>query len=941
MTKRLLLFFLLLFLGSSMPAQTFKWAQGWGMEPYTDDLCMTTDQDGNVYVGGYFHDSIPYSAANGGGMLTADDGLDKEGYILKYDSLGNLVWHLTLGGDGHDEIVHLAVDQDQNVWVTGQFSGPFDIDPGLDTVMAGENILGPRPYLIKLDPNGNLLWHHRFTFFPYDQQMVEVDAAGNVYLAGKSYVEFDADPGSNQHLLPDPGINYESVFLIKLDPQGDFQWALSTVAKKVNQGFITVQDDGHTVIYGSIEDTEIWMGSANGTSAHKTSVGTRWNRRSFIQKVTPDGALQWGHLWNSKESNQLTAVSIDTLGNIYCHGGYLQRFDMDPGPGSDSTEIGYLFGSGAGTSYMIKLNPTGNYVWGRSIQGVSSLTPRDVEVTEQGGILFIGTTIDSVDLDPGPLLNWHEPDQGTILNVVALSPQGDLMNVWTTANNPSYEIPYFAAEYLPGKGLFILGEASPDIDLDPGPGVGQVSLPNYTGSSYNFLCLWDLELNGFRLVMDSFAHPTCLDSGFATWHAVNGTPPISYSWDWQPLGTDSSVQFSDQGTHFLHAVDSNGWSTTRRFHAEGPLDPFGIDLRANLVPVDLRPGTPALIHLDVSNQGCLPVSGEIFLHLDTALTFLSSSPSPDRTSNDTLFWDLQQWNYDSGAVQLPVWVVPDTFAQLGQEVCLDLGVTIVQGDLNQGNNLIHHCQELINSYDPNDIHVYPGGACEEGFVLSDQTLTYTIRFQNTGNAPALNIEIWDSLPLQLDISTLNVLSHSHPNLTVELLPGNVVGFLHPGIMLPDSFTDEPGSHGFIIFQIDQLPYNELPGTMENRAAIFFDFNDPVITNTVLNTAVDSIPACESGGTGDPTDPPDITSYSNEFQVYPNPNSGEFTLNWTGDQPIESLEVEVYSSLGQLVFRQSWVNFQTEVLHLEQPNGLYYLFTNRTAKKEARKILIRK
>ncbi|MBK9506828.1 MAG: T9SS type A sorting domain-containing protein [Bacteroidetes bacterium] len=70
---------------------------------------------------------------------------------------------------------------------------------------------------------------------------------------------------------------------------------------------------------------------------------------------------------------------------------------------------------------------------------------------------------------------------------------------------------------------------------------------------------------------------------------------------------------------------------------------------------------------------------------------------------------------------------------------------------------------------------------------------------------------------------------------------SVAHFIFPDIYLADSTTDEPASHGFVVYTIKPKPGLDYNTLITNNAGIYFDFNEPVITNTVSNTVVDSIP----------------------------------------------------------------------------------------------------
>jgi uncharacterized repeat protein (TIGR01451 family) len=118
-------------------------------------------------------------------------------------------------------------------------------------------------------------------------------------------------------------------------------------------------------------------------------------------------------------------------------------------------------------------------------------------------------------------------------------------------------------------------------------------------------------------------------------------------------------------------------------------------------------------------------------------------------------------------------------------------------------------------------------------IDDNDELTYLIRFQNTGNDTAYNVKIKDMIPAELNAATILPGAASH-NYNWLVLNGElIIDFLM--INLPDSFTNEPNSHGFVKFKIKQNSGN-MPGTViTNQAGIYFDFNPPVITNQTFNT----------------------------------------------------------------------------------------------------------
>ncbi len=229
------------------------------------------------------------------------------------------------------------------------------------------------------------------------------------------------------------------------------------------------------------------------------------------------------------------------------------------------------------------------------------------------------------------------------------------------------------------------------------------------------------------------------------------------------------------------------------------------------------------------------------------------------------------------------------------------------------------CLPIRDSYDPNDKQVDPKGIGTAGNVEPGTRLRYRLRFMNKGNDTAFAVRITDTLSLQLDLATLRFGAASHPyraSLSGEGRP--VLTFTFPGIQLPDSTRSGQASQGFIDFSI--LPLAEAPlGTrIENNADIYFDFNDPVRTNTVVNTLYrpvvdtsrsDSVQVITSARKVLPS----------TFSARPNPSSGQLELTAQA-----AGKLEVRSAQGALL-RSAYLPKGTSYLDLSAlPRGLYLL-----------------
>lgn len=235
-------------------------------------------------------------------------------------------------------------------------------------------------------------------------------------------------------------------------------------------------------------------------------------------------------------------------------------------------------------------------------------------------------------------------------------------------------------------------------------------------------------------------------------------------------------------------------------------------------------------------------------------------------------------------------------------------------DCYTGNNTHSLLQILGNSYDPNDKLVDHTQGIDP---YTQQTLTYTVRFQNTGTAPAQNIYIIDTLSSNLDLTTLEIVETSHPMQVVDMGNG-VKRFEFNQIWLADSTTNEPESHGHIVYRIRENAENGIGSEIRNTAYIYFDWNDPIVTNTTYN--VNSALGIEEA-----TD--------NDLSVYPNPTKDLITVH--SEQAITG--VQLITIAGQQVLSTSPIGNECTLSLMELPKGTYLLVV--TTEKETSKRLI--
>lgn len=224
------------------------------------------------------------------------------------------------------------------------------------------------------------------------------------------------------------------------------------------------------------------------------------------------------------------------------------------------------------------------------------------------------------------------------------------------------------------------------------------------------------------------------------------------------------------------------------------------------------------------------------------------------------------------------------------------------------------CTPNQGSYDPNDKQAFPVGFGAEHYIKRDVDLEYMIRFQNTGTDTAFTVVIRDTLSPFLDPGTLVPGPSSH-SYTFDYRSENVIKFTFDNILLPDSNTNLAGSQGFVTFRISQRDVLPLHSEIFNQAAIYFDFNEPVLTNTTFHRiGEDFVP---SVSTWNPRVP------NAKLRIIPNPMSEQAFIEFesTVDAP---WDISILSPDGRFMKSGSSAGPRWMLQRGELPTGLYFV-----------------
>ncbi len=894
----------------------------------------TVADNGDIYVVGDFFDE--FGLANYAETLHSFEEEFAEffpyngAYMAKFSASGQILWlkHLiTVEHVGSEQIPHLTmkgieIDNSGNLIVTGVFYGQIDLnpDPNQEDILT-QNAAGlawgvSSVFVAKYSADADFVWANKIESEDSDWNEIITNVAinsGDDIIIGTSLTEAGVILTMNDEpivVTPEWAMLSGNFALIKLNEAGQLIWAGFTESPV--SAYASVKSDGSDNIY--------LFGNCSGSSdldpgdgiVYPGGVAPDNNSYRFILKLNNAGEYLWSYCMTINSGtfpgyfNEFNDLAIDSDGNIVAVGNHVSSLDFDAGAGVVMSE------SEAG-GFILKVTSAGEF---NSYRPLPLAKFESMAIGSSDEMYLSGFTTVSTDFDPSDDEFSLAADVGFIAKygsdgtLIYAKDFGDLQGT-----NGGSRITVTSSDEL----IYTATSTANEINFEDFGSSLILSYTNAAGQRPLIFKLGTSPCQGFIANIDENENVVCgeEDSGYASVSVIGGNLPYNFSWSGAPEALTHELYTNSTGIYTVTVTEAGGCSHTMSTLINGPAN-GGLDyqvLPPTFTSSDMFvPGLETTVGVTVKNMSCDTDATLIKVVLEGDITFVSSTITPTSIVGDTLFFNSEQINY-SNDFHTSVVVTTNTTAQMGDLVCVEV-IVDSQDDINSENNYAQVCRNVLTSYDPNAKSVYPVGACEENYVPLNQKLTYTAQFQNTGTFAAINVYMMDTLSQYLDISTLNILDKTH-DMVVEIYEGNIVKFRFDNLWLADSTSNEAESHGHVIFEISPIETIASGTVVENNVAIYFDYNEPVITNTVRNTFVGVVPQCVVSVTE--SEIPSLLS------AYPNPARDFVYIKSNDASTNKPVKLSVIDISGKVVLQDNAYMLNTTPLNVSTlAQGVYMI-----------------
>ncbi|BDS14812.1 T9SS type A sorting domain-containing protein [Aureispira anguillae] len=415
------------------------------------------------------------------------------------------------GGNYNDAPYDVITDAAGNVYITGEFTGTVDFDPGIGTLnLNSGSTLYPSIFIQKLDANGNLVWAKSLGKSYADDMgyALALDEAGSLYITGvfSGPTDFNPSPWVDT-LFSNGGLD---AFILKLDAGGNYQWAKALGGGNSDYGYAITTDT-----FGYVYASGIFRLTADldpGPAVQNVTSQGGWD--IYIEKLDTAGNLIWVKTIGGSSDEHIEDLITDHAGNIYLTGSFEGSPDFDPGAGTYS-----IPSDGNEDIFVQKLDSSGNFVWVNTMGGSYSDRAQCIKLDDAGNIYITGYFRGTADFDPSPATHNITGNGYQDIFIEKFDPAGNFLWVKTmggTASDYGEELVLDA-----NNDIYVVGSFVGTVDFHTGTAVVEL-----TSEGYQDIFVQKIDNNGQLIWAERFGG-TSNDKAYATTIGPAGNLKVS------------------------------------------------------------------------------------------------------------------------------------------------------------------------------------------------------------------------------------------------------------------------------------------------------------------------------------------------------------------------------------------------------------------------------
>lgn len=430
--KKMFTFLSFFFSACGYAQDSLAWSTYFGGPGGERITCIARDASGHIYFAGQTNSASGISFS---GFQAAYGGGANDGFIVKLDAAGNLLWSSYYGGSGSEDITGLAVDAAGNIYAAGSTYSVSGIAAnGFQNTVGGNG----DAFLVKFDSSGSRIWGTYYGGAGMEGgHSVTLDTSGSIYLTGYSTSTSGIASGGFQNSY---GGGTTDAFVVKFSSAGSRLWGTYFGGNSSEYGYCLATGSAGSILLAGNTNSS----SAIALNGFQNTFGGG-TEDAFLAKFDLSGNLLWATYYGGPLSDAGNGVACDSLGNIYLAGTTWSSTGI--ASGGFQNNIG-----GACDAFLAAFSSGGSRIWATYFGGSAYDFANKVATADSGSVVIAGRSQSTSNIS---ISGWQNAYNGGLYDgILASFSASGIINCATYIGGAGYDQGIFASVADDGSILF-------------------------------------------------------------------------------------------------------------------------------------------------------------------------------------------------------------------------------------------------------------------------------------------------------------------------------------------------------------------------------------------------------------------------------------------------------------------------------------------------------